>query len=166
MKSLDIFENNWSELRVRRSSWWQPGQWVAGEGGWILQVRTYSEKLFCLVLAHRALRSSLLWISARPSPRSRVHVYGSWDNLFLKSLSLNHRLSVFYPWSLLEEIIHLGLDHKPRVMELSRMVIACVDEIPLKKKFAFKSFPLFPTQILVILRCVQTLSHVFLFETP
>ena len=37
---MDIFENDWSELRVRRSSWWQPGQGVAGEGGWILQVRT------------------------------------------------------------------------------------------------------------------------------
>ena len=35
MKSLDIFENDWSELRVRRSSWWQPGQWMAGEGGWV-----------------------------------------------------------------------------------------------------------------------------------
>ena len=101
-----------------------------------------------------------------PRPRSRVHVYGSLDNLFLKSLALNHRLSVFYPWSLLEEIIHLGLDHKPCVMELSRMLIAYVDEIPLEMKFAFKSFPPFPTQILVILQYVQKLSNVLLFETP
>ena len=51
-------------------------------------------------------------------------------------------------------------------MELSRMLIACVDEIPLEMKFGFKSFSPFPTQILVILQYVQTLSHILLFETP